>query len=488
LFRDSALVTAVNLICQGLGVATALLFRVFLDPTQMGIWQGLKLFLNYANYANLGISKGATRELTIALGRGDPRPAERGLSVAFTFNTISSGAYALVLIFAACVMAFDSGSLLQNSWSVGLLAVALMVVVQRHVTFLITILRARQQFAITACLSLLDAALTLAVGAALVAWWGLEGLFAATLVVLVASAGFLHAVRPARLRFLWDAAESRRLVAIGGPILLFGVASALFHSLDRLMILAFLPDGAYQLGCYSVALLVAAQLYGFANVLTIVVAPRYGELFGRSGDSRAVARLAARTSEPLAAMVALAGSLAIVAGAPLLSHMLPDYRAGLAPLVWLVPGTAISALALPLGQLLIATGRERRALWPLLAALAVAAAGNYLAIRAGFGLIGVAAAMSISFLVHCLLTALVALAHELTGREFARYTTGVLFALAPCLLVAIALVGQDGAAAPSASLVAARSSLVVAVWLATTSIGWRFGGWHSAWKGQACAR
>ena len=32
---------------------------------------GLKVFLSYSNYANLGVSKGATRDFTVARGRGD---------------------------------------------------------------------------------------------------------------------------------------------------------------------------------------------------------------------------------------------------------------------------------------------------------------------------------------------------------------------------------------------------------------------------------
>ena len=54
-----------------LGAVTSLLLRMLLSPAQMGIWQAVKLLLSYGNYANLGISKGAAREYTVALGHGD---------------------------------------------------------------------------------------------------------------------------------------------------------------------------------------------------------------------------------------------------------------------------------------------------------------------------------------------------------------------------------------------------------------------------------
>jgi len=485
LVRDSIVASSATILCQGLGVVTAIVLRLLLEPAQMGVWQGLKLFLGYANYANLGISKGATRELSIAIGRGETQAAERGLSIAFTFNTIASVLYAIVLVGAAVIVAGETGSLWSNAWSVGLVAVAALAIGQRHVTFLVTILRARQAFTATAALSLLEAILTLAACAIFVRWWGLLGMYAGTLVVLAASTGFLHAVEPARLHFVWDPAESRRLVAIGAPILLFGVLGTLFRSLDRLMILAYLPDREYQLGCYSVALLVTAQLYGLANMLSIVMAPRYGELFGRTGSARDVARLAARSSEPLAAVTALLSGLAIVAGAPLLSAMLPDYRSGVAPLVWLVPGTAISALALPASQCLIAVDRQRRAFWPLAFALLAAALGNHLALRAGYGLTGVAMATSTGFTLHFLLTAFVALWEDLNRGERRRFIAGVCLTLFPTLGLAMSMALLDQSEAPSLAIATMKSAAVVGVWSATTWIGWHRGGWSTLARGIA---
>lgn len=67
---DWLTVSGATAICHALGMVTSLLFKVLLDPAQMGIWQALKMLLSYGNYANLGISKGAIRDYTVALGRG----------------------------------------------------------------------------------------------------------------------------------------------------------------------------------------------------------------------------------------------------------------------------------------------------------------------------------------------------------------------------------------------------------------------------------
>src|SRR6185437_2016205 len=98
---------------------------------------------------------------------------------------------------------------------------------------------------------------------------------------------------------------------------------------DKLMILACLPDCEFQLGCYSMALLVSGQLYSIGNALSIVVGPRYAAMYGASECRPSVARFAAQTSYLQATALAWLGGMAIVAGPAVFSTMFPKYAAGL---------------------------------------------------------------------------------------------------------------------------------------------------------------
>lgn len=421
LFADTLLVGGSTLLCQALGVITSLSLRLLLDPAAMGVWQGLKTFLSYANYTNLGISKGATQELAIARGRGDLAAARRGLCLAHTINTVTSCLYAAVLVMAAVWIGLRGGGPWSTTWAVGLAMIGVLAIVQRHVTFHVTILRAKQAFAATARLQLLEAVLSLVVSAAAIWLWGLWGLLAATLCVLLASWAFVRQAGAEPLAFAWDRPEIRRLIGIGGPILLAGVASSLFRSLDKLMILAYLPDREYQLGCYSLALMVGTQLYGLANMVSTVMGPRYCELFGRTGSPREVARLAARASELQAALILLPAAAAIVIGPPLLRALLPKYEAGLAPLLWLIPGVMAVAMALPCSQYLVAIGRGRSVLGVLLVCCGFAAAGNHLVLTTGGGLVGVAGVMTAANVLYLATLAGLSLCPQLSPAERLRY-------------------------------------------------------------------
>jgi O-antigen/teichoic acid export membrane protein len=480
---DSALVAAATLFGHALGAVTSLLLRWLLEPTYMGIWQGLKLFLSYGNYAGLGVSKAAAREVSLAAGSGDAASARRAVNLGFTVNTLTSAAYAAVLLAAAGWLWWtdDGHSSLTPVWAAGLAIMAALAMLQRYVTYQVSILRAEQGFATSSWLNAQEAVLTLAVSAAAVWLWGVHGLFASAVIVLLASLAFLRG-RACTPRLAWDWLEVRRLMWIGSPLLAAGVASSLFRSLDKLMILAYLDDGEFQLGCYSLALLLTTQMYGLANMLSAVMGPRYGELFGRTSDCREVARLAARATEPLAAALALPAALAIAAAPPVLEWLLPKYRPGLEPLLWLVPGTLAVTLALPASGYLVAVNRGRTVLAVLVVSILVTAIGNHLALRGGSGLRGVAAATLLGDVVYLLLMTGMSIWPRLERRERMRYLFTLGSAMLPILTLAAALnfASRSDVTSPLAAI--APAAVVITLWSTAVLIGWRAGGWRQHWK------
>jgi len=475
---DCTVVSGATIVCNLLGMVTSLLFRMLLDPAQMGVWQGLKVFLSYSNYANLGVSKGATRDFTVALGRGDPQTARHGLNLAFAVNTLSSVVFATIPIGVGLWLGSSGGW--TSGWAVGLLVIGLLVVLHRHYTFQVTILRCTQAFGLTSRISILEAVLTL-VRCGLGTWlWGLWGLFGGTVAVMVVTLLIVQRRAAVPLTWAWDTPEIWRLIAVGSPMLLAGTVSTLFRSLDKLMILGYLSDREFQLGCYSAALMVTTQLYGLANMLSIVMGPRYGETFGQSGNRSEVARLAARATELQSAAMALPSALAIVVAPALLARLLPDYRSGLAPLVWLVPGNMALSMALPASQYLIAVDRQGRALAAVVIATLLAAAANHVALVTGAGLIGVAAATTLGYSGYTLLTLAISLWPELDARERVRLVAMQALISVPPIVLALGLETLWPGAEANWLVNGAKAVSVLAVWGWTVALGWHHGRWAQA--------
>jgi O-antigen/teichoic acid export membrane protein len=473
---DCAVVSSAEVVGNLLSSVTSVLLRMALSPAQMGIWQGLKIFLNYANYANLGVSKGAARDLAIAQGRGDLASAQRGLNLAFAVNTLTSLVYAAVLA-AAGLWIGGSGGVWGGAWALGLVVVGVLAVLQRHLTFYVTILRSKQAFGITSQVSILEALLTLVLGG-LGAWrFGLPGLYGGTILVMAGAILFVGRRGDVQLAWAWDTRQIGRLIAVGGPILLAGSVATLFRTLDKLMILGYLHDREFQLGCYSVALLVTTQLYGLANMLSIVMGPRYNESFGRTGSRRAVARLAARATELQSAAMTLPSALAIVAAPALLGWLLPAYRSGLAPLVWLIPGNLALAAALPPNQYLVSIDRQGRALAVVVAATLLAAAGNHLSLAGGYGLPGVAAATSLSYVAYYLLSVATSIWHELDAADRLRYVGMMALTHLPPIGLAVGLERLWPGQADLGPIVVLKIAAVLTAWLPAAWIGWCHGQW-----------
>jgi len=473
---DCALVGSTTIVCQAIAACTSLLLRMFLSPAEMGIWQAARLWLGYANYANFGISKGAVREYNVALGRENLSDARRGLNIAFTVNTFSSILCAAALAATGLWFLADATTTRHAAWATALLAAAGMAVVSRYNTYHITILRARQRFAVCSQIALLEATLTLAICVTATWWFGLPGLCGGTLLVLLLVAQVIGRRRAENLRLQWHAGEACRLAAIGAPILVAGTLSTLLRSLDKLVILTCLPNSVHQLGCYSLALLVTGQLYGLGNMVSIAMNPRYAHQFGRCADPGHVARLAARATELHAAAVGLAGSLALVLAPPLLGRLMPDYREGLPPLLWLVPGVIALVLALPASQFLVAVGRQNRAALSLFLAVIMALGGNLLAVHAGWGLEGIAAATAAAYIAYWITLLAVSIWRYLSAGQRLRYATAVALTCVVPLAVAMAGKPWNPAADAKAHVLLLKAATLVPCWTAVVLLGW-FLGW-----------
>ena len=476
---DWLLVGGTTLVCHVLGAVTSLVLRFLLDPAQMGVWQGIKMLIGYANYANLGISKGAVRDLTVAQGSGPQAQtqAREGLNLAFAVNTLSSAIYALAMIAGGVWIGLGGGPF-SFAWSSGLILVGLLAVLSRYVTFHVTILRGQQSFTATSRLSLIEGTLTLVV-VGLTTWrFGLLGLYFGTLVVTLASMAYVWRYRGASLHWAWNGPKIRRLIGIGGPILAATTLFIFFRSLDKLMILAYMTDREYQLGCYSLALMVAAQIYGLGGITGMVMSPRYGEKFGQSANRTEVARLTARTGELQAVAMSLVGGLSLVLAGPVLGRLLPSYEAGLGPTTWLIPGTVLLTMALPVNQYMIAINRQRRALLVVVAAIIFAAVANHRALSTGHGLTGVAVATTAAYAAYYVLLVAVSIWVELPSPDRRRFTVLTSLALAPTLGTAMIVANDIPLTLANWSTLAGHVVLVLLVWSLSAASVWHFGRWR----------
>jgi Na+-driven multidrug efflux pump len=135
-------------------------------------------------------------------------------------------------------------------------------------------------------------------------------------------------------------------------------------------------------------------------------------------------------------------------------------------------------LALPGSQYLVAVERQRRAMIGVMIAVVVGAAANYVAIRAGWGLTGVAAATALGYVVYFLFVSAIPLGSELGAATAGRHLAMLALLIGPTLTAALLL--------PSVwpEALAVQSIAVVGAWAASLALGWHRGGWRKALQGR----
>ncbi|HMB08458.1 MAG TPA: hypothetical protein VKP69_32595, partial [Isosphaeraceae bacterium] len=96
--RDSLVVTIGGQLERALGTLTALALRWGLDPARLGVYTGLRLYLDNANRTSLGVGLGAVQEIPILRAAGREAEAKRLADVAHTTNMLTCLIYALALV------------------------------------------------------------------------------------------------------------------------------------------------------------------------------------------------------------------------------------------------------------------------------------------------------------------------------------------------------------------------------------------------------
>ncbi len=492
--RDSLVVTLGGQVEQVVGTFTSLFLRSRvaigwgLDVAHMGVYTSARVLLDYANWSSLGTGLGAVQEIPILRAAGRETEAKRVADVAYTAATVLCLIYAAgLLVVASTVNRWTGRDPLATTWASSLVAVAVLAILHRYQSLLIAVLRAHQEFVLTTELAVIDATLQAVFTVACLGLAGFWGLWLVVGLLYLFNVAYLHARNPFRFGWVWDAGTTWRLMRTGLPILVNTVAFGVVLHLDKPLILRYVPDGAEALGLYTIALMGTGWGLDLSGRVAVVMYTYYQTTLGRTDDPSAVARQAARTTESLAPILALGGSVAFLIGPDFLGWALPRYAGGLVALRPLLPGTVLLGLAWPARQMLIAIGHPYRLALATLAGLAVAAAAGAIGATQA-GLAGVAGGMSVGYAAVSLFTSGVAFLPGLglggwLG-HLGRVSAWLAFAAVGTWVASVA----SSAAGPGWVGLVVRGGTVAAwgsptLWIWGTLHGW--GGLFDRWPGRA---
>lgn len=399
IFKDTGIYALSSYAAQVLDIINGILVRRFLGPTQMGVWSFLQIVQNYAKHASLGVTSATARDVPYYIGKGDVQKAEEVKNAVFTFSVTT----AAVVAFGVVIFALSRIRVYSQAITIGLFVMAALVMLQRIYNLYIVLLRSYKQFVVTGVLNIFSSFLTLLLTILLTWKFQLYGFFAAqilTFAVLIAVIFFRTGIR---FSWNWSGDVLKPILALGVSMVIVDLLNTSIVHIDRVMIAKYL--GFEQLGFYSVALMAANYLYSLPNMLSIIFFPHLQQAFAKNDDPADLEKYMRLPTLVISYLFPFLIAAVWVGSIWFVPIVLPKYEAGIPALKWVVLGTFFQALGHSFTSFLITVKKQWKLIPLQIALIAFGFLFTYVLIKAGWGLIGIAAAdMAISLLQFVMLS------------------------------------------------------------------------------------
>jgi O-antigen/teichoic acid export membrane protein len=390
-FALSQYVARIALMARGV-VAAA-----WVGPTAYGAWNALMLVLEYTALSQLGTQQGLDQVVPQRMVEGDPARLER-TKRAGLFNIMVLGLLAFPLVGLA--FRFTGGQILAFWGAAGIGVVLVCMVLGNVLNYHTTLLRSHGDITAVAWSLGLQSLAGALLGLALIPWLGVWGLLWGWLAGTLSALVFARTRSRHRVPLTPGASvESRALLAVGLPIFLFSGTSFIMRSLDRAIVLRFL--GTTDLGYYTLAIMALTSMLYASDSISYVLYPRLVTRYRESGQDPTTLRdLVLGPLQALSLFMPWLTGLAYLAADEIVAFLLPRFGPGISSLRILGYGAAGLALASIPSFTLITMGGIRYLVGAAVGAALLAGGLDLLALRAGRGIEGVAAATLVAYLAY----------------------------------------------------------------------------------------
>lgn len=396
--RDSLGFAVAQYVVRALVMMRAIIAARLLGPLPYGAWNAIQLLMDYGtSLPPVGTQQGLDQAVPARIVDGDVPRLER-LERAGLFNIVL-----LTTLFAAgcLVYALLRPNRFLSFWGPGWLLVAILAVLLTNLaSYHMTLLRSHGNINAVSGWFFLQGTIGTVLGLALIPLVGVPGLLAgwaagtlvATVVLRIQGRGLVPILpRPS--------SDGVALVRVGLPMWVFMASTQVMRSFDRLIILKFL--GTLALGYYSLSVNALSFMLYLPDSISYVLYPRLLREFRHDqGRPGAIEGQVDRSLRAIAALVPAMCGIAYLCAREAVTFVLPKFTPGVPAVRTLCFGAGGLALANLSSIVLMTLGRQNVLIPAALAMTAMGATLDYLALRWGWGINGVARMTLVTYLVN----------------------------------------------------------------------------------------
>jgi O-antigen/teichoic acid export membrane protein len=373
---------AARYISQGLRIVRGIGLAHFLGPAGFGLWNAMRIVLQFCGYAELGARSGMLQHATYAEATRQTDHANRLRGTAATVNLVGAIAVAAGIAFVISIPGLAIGD--RWLW----VALAGLVVTQNMWMYLQSSLRSQRRYGLCSSLSILMATLSTGLGVLGAYWYGIAGFLAALILcyLLAYTTSFWFAGQFPRL--VVDRDQASRLIRTGFPIMVGDLLKVLMWNVDK--ILVWILMGKHALGIYALQSTITNAIMLLPAGISEVLYPHVVAGIGRSKSIDTSRRYLTDGADLLSrAMCPILAVAFLVLPLPI-RWLLPAYHETVAPGQVLVLATFFPIAGTVAGSVLVALGGQRVLLAASAAGVIVAGIGAGLAIQSGGGYVAIA--------------------------------------------------------------------------------------------------
>lgn len=364
----------------------------FLGPALYGLRNAFDLSLNYETFSDLGTFASLNRQAPYYRGANDSTKFNTALSTVFSINIIYASIAATLLLLTSWYLrrtGFD------QKYVDFIFFLGLMVFTGKFIAFFVTELKIDKNFYLLSKVQVLYGVSASGLGIVLAYLFSFRGVLISLLSTNLICITYIlfneRKLPPIRISFpmYWN------LLKIGFPMMVLFGFFMLLSSADRILILAMISEEA--LGYFGIAMVAAAVIATIPQAVHNVTLAPIMEKLGRTGDKHSIKHF---FIEPMVLMAytlpSLLACLHFAIHLPI-AYFLTKYMQSIEVIKILILGYFFYAVASPALSVSFALNKQVKLIFLTVPIVGINFLLNYIFIKSGWGLKGVAIGTSITY-------------------------------------------------------------------------------------------
>jgi O-antigen/teichoic acid export membrane protein len=294
----------------------------FVDPSELGVWNSVKLLTVYSFVILFGINNGLNRELPYSLGQNKIDLARKRAGVALYYNILTS----VFMVAAGLGAILTLANRLDYNLLLALAIILPYITINHYNNYLTVTYRSKDSFNALSYIKLVESFLMLAT-ILLVVLYGYSGMLVRSLAMMLFVTLLMHIYRPIRVRPEWDKAECVTLLKTGIPIFALDYIKNISNTLAPIYVLKY--GGFEMVGLFSLGTMAFTTLTVIPSSITQYTYPKYSYSFGRHENPKDLWKIGTRSMLLCSSMLIPTILLSWIGIGPLVQTYFPKYAGGI---------------------------------------------------------------------------------------------------------------------------------------------------------------